>query len=259
LTLDWTQVAQSEAAAARGWPALETLELGPWTLRFASGYTKRANSVQALGSPWPEEGPELLVAAEAAYRARGLVPTFKVPQHPAWAPLDEALERRGYHVVDPSRVLVVDLEGFAEPPHPDVVVEAGFTPRWLDGLVVANGVPGAQRAAARAMVLAVEAPLVASVTAGGREIAWAYTALVGDQGWVFDLVVAPEARRRGWGRAVVATLAHRAADAGSRTLRLMVLAANTGANALYESLGFVEAYRYHYRQLLPNGTPQGLP
>lgn len=257
MNLEWTQVAAWEAAAARGWPALETVEQGPWSLRFAAGYTKRANSVQALGSPWPSEGPELVKAAEEAYRSRGLVPTFKIPEHPAWAPLDEALALRSYPIVDPSRVLVVDLGTFTAPPHADVVVETRFTPQWLDGLVVANGVPEGLRSAARSMALAVETPLAASGPSRGGDLGWAYAALVGDQAWLFDLVVAPEARRRGWGRALVATLAHRAARAGAQTFHLLVLASNAGANALYESLGFVEVYRYHYRQLLPNGNPQG--
>lgn len=253
MTLPLHQVVEAEASAARGWPALETVENGPWTLRFASGYTKRANSVQALGDPWPADGDQRVRAAEEAYLVRGLAPTFKVPGHPAWAPLDQALEHRGYRLITPSQVLTLDLEGFSQANNsgapPAGVVETGFTPRWLEGLFAANAVPADQLDAARSMARAVEGPLVASVPEGERDLAWAYVALVAPRAWLFDLVVAPEARGRGWGRAVVTSLAHRAHRAGATSLWLQVLEANTVARSLYETLGFVEAYRYHYRQL----------
>lgn len=249
---EWREVARFEAAAAEGWPALETVQ-GPWTFRFADGYTKRANSVYPLGSPWPTDGSAQVDAAQAAYRARGLATTFKIPDHPAWAPLDQALGARGYRSIDPSRVLVLALDGLSCSDHPGVVVEPGFTPGWLQGFLAANAVAPGHTQAAKTMARAVKTPLVASVS-GGRDQAWAYTAVLGDQAWLFDLVVAPEARGRGWGRALVTTLAHRAFQAGVRTLCLQVLASNAVANALYHSLGFVEAYRYHYRQLPLEGA-----
>ena len=38
-----------EELAFRGWPALETRDSAGWRLQFAGGYTKRANSINALG------------------------------------------------------------------------------------------------------------------------------------------------------------------------------------------------------------------
>lgn len=59
-----------------------------------------------------------------------------------------------------------------------------------------------------------------------------------DYAYVVDLVVAPEARRRGIGRRLLAECERRARDAGRDELRITVLAANGGAHALYRSLGF---------------------
>ncbi len=37
-----------EQRALKAWPAFETMTVGGWLFRFAGGYTKRANSANAL-------------------------------------------------------------------------------------------------------------------------------------------------------------------------------------------------------------------
>ena len=59
--------------------------------------------------------------------------------------------------------------------------------------------------------------------------------------------VAPQARRRGYARAVMAALLSWAADRAATRVYLEVLASNAPAVALYESLGFAEHHRYLYR------------
>ena len=46
---DLSQVRRLEELAFAGWPALETRDVAGWRLRFSDGYTKRANSINALG------------------------------------------------------------------------------------------------------------------------------------------------------------------------------------------------------------------
>jgi GNAT superfamily N-acetyltransferase len=53
-----------------------------------------------------------------------------------------------------------------------------------------------------------------------------------------DLFVAPEARRGGLGRALVAETIERARARGCRRIELDTAEANTAARALYESMGF---------------------
>ena len=74
--------------------------------------------------------------------------------------------------------------------------------------------------------------------------------LVLDELHVLNLAVAPEARRRGLGRRLLAFALHRAARAGARVALLELRAGNEGALALYESLGFrrVSRRRAYYRQ-----------
>jgi ribosomal-protein-alanine N-acetyltransferase len=64
---------------------------------------------------------------------------------------------------------------------------------------------------------------------------------LGPEAEVITLAVAPAARRRGLGRALVETAAAAVAAGGAEALFLEVAADNAPALALYESTGFVRA------------------
>lgn len=68
-------------------------------------------------------------------------------------------------------------------------------------------------------------------------------ALSADACHLDELAVAPWARRRGVGRALVEECARIAGDAGRGRLVLMVTADNVGARALYRAVGFAEVGR----------------
>ena len=61
------QVRRLEELAFRGWPALESRDDAGWRQRFAGGYTKRANSINALR-------PDAQIDAETLYRPRSSLP-----------------------------------------------------------------------------------------------------------------------------------------------------------------------------------------
>src|SRR6267143_1374376 len=77
LAIDLAGVRRLEELAFRGWPALESRDIAGWRLRFAGGYTKRANYINALG-PDAETGPATIRALEAAYRTRGQPPIWRL-------------------------------------------------------------------------------------------------------------------------------------------------------------------------------------
>ncbi|MGW0661338.1 GNAT family N-acetyltransferase [Streptodolium elevatio] len=64
------------AASDRAWPAVEYAELGRWRLRAASGFTRRANSVLALGGPGVPAA-EAVARVRAWYAERGLPVYFQ--------------------------------------------------------------------------------------------------------------------------------------------------------------------------------------
>ena len=105
--------------------------------------------------------------------------------------------------------------------------------------------------------MAVERPggvfvLEAAARREGPAGLWAYCAfrLVLDEMHVMNLAVAPEARRKGLGRRLLAFALRRAARAGAKVAFLELRAGNREALALYESLGFRRLSRRcaYYRQ-----------
>lgn len=64
---------------------------------------------------------------------------------------------------------------------------------------------------------------------------------------LFDIVVVQKARGRGIGRAITMAIMCWGRDIGAEHAYLNVRGANRVALNLYASLGFSEAYAYHYR------------
>ena len=64
--------------------------------------------------------------------------------------------------------------------------------------------------------------------------------LISDEMHVMTIAVRPELRRRGYARVLFQTALEDPASAGARRVHLEVRPSNTGARALYRSLGFVE-------------------
>ncbi len=69
------------------------------------------------------------------------------------------------------------------------------------------------------------------------------TRLTADEAEVLTLAVAPEVRRQGVARALLAGAMAAAREQAARTMVLEVAIGNTGARALYERAGFIEAGR----------------
>jgi len=77
LAIDLAGVGRLEELAFRGWPALESRDVAGWRLRFAGGYTKRANSINAL-TPDAETDRATIQGLETAYRTRGQTPIWRL-------------------------------------------------------------------------------------------------------------------------------------------------------------------------------------
>jgi ribosomal protein S18 acetylase RimI-like enzyme len=78
----------------------------------------------------------------------------------------------------------------------------------------------------------------------------------GSSALVSDLVVLPEARRAGIGRALLARAEAYARAEGARVLSLSVLARNGGARSLYTAAGFRERFLQLEKRLAPGGDDE---
>ncbi len=241
-------VRELQEVAARGWPAIETEPLGEWTLRASEGFTRRANSVLALGGPGiPLD--EALARTVRWYGDRGLPPVVAVATGRADADdrLAAELAARGWRDEAHTSVRISALAPLADTDADTsrVVLSREPDAGWL-GLYNRTGEPSA---AALRVLTGGPSVWFASVPAADGGPA-AIGRLVVDGRWAgFAAVeVAPAQRRRGLATLVMAALAERALQEGASAAYLQVEADNADALALYDGLGFTEHHRYHYRR-----------
>ena len=236
-----------EEVALNAWPALHNLLYDGWILRFANGYTKRANSVNPLYASTLDVEAKIDFC-EAAYRARGLRPIFRLLPFSEPQELDRALASRGYVRFDPSLVLHLELAGWQ---HPSISPHALRDERLADWMAVYCRLSGADPEAHRTHGQMLErigsARLLTTFVVEGKAVACGLGVLEDRFFGLFDLVSAPALRGRGHGTRLVATMLHWARERGAMHAYLQVVARNDGARRFYGRLGFAEAYPYWYR------------
>ena len=238
-------IRQLEELGFNAWPALQTQLHEGWLFRFADGYTKRANSVNA----WmPGETPiaALIDHAEAAYAARGARAIFRLtPLAPI--ELDAALEARGYLHLDDSLVQSTVLPSEAGRDD-DVEIQRDVSAAWIAEYVACSGLRASDAPTLERMLRSIPAPVAfAALHIDGTAVAFGYAALERGHVGLFDIVSQRQARRRGFGLRVVRALMDWARQAGAYHAYLQVVAANGPARSLYAGLGFRTVYGYHYR------------
>ena len=82
-----------EESGLNSWPALQQVLLDGWLLRFSGGYTKRANSVNALYDSHMD-AEEKIRMCEVRYRERGLPAVFRITPFAVPSDLDRVLAGR---------------------------------------------------------------------------------------------------------------------------------------------------------------------
>ncbi|MFJ2575589.1 GNAT family N-acetyltransferase [Kitasatospora aureofaciens] len=236
--------------AARGWPAVEQEALGAWTLRASAGFTKRANSVQALGDPGLPTA-QALAAVRDWYAARGLPAWVEVVTPGTADDLRAPLELLG-PPDSPTLVRTSPLAGLARggTGHDRVRLSRTAGPAWMSLYGKLSEDP-AVREAARQVLHGGPSVWFATAPGAAGQPPLAIGRCVIDGPWAgFGAIeVQPYTRRAGLATAVMAVLAARAAEEGATGAYLQVEADNDGAVALYDGLGFTTSHTYHYARL----------
>lgn len=236
-------IADIEERALNAWPSLRTVNVSGWELRLSGGFTKRANSANALS---PRGSFELVKSqTEAIFARSGLPPIFRIsPLAPPEA--DLILEASGYRYFDPSVFMTAPLVDIEMPSN--CHIDLAPTKDWLEGFATANHVAEKMRDLHDLIVNAIALP-AAFVTIQDQQKSVGFALGVLERGYVglFDVVVLPEARGRGIGRSLTKAAMCWGRKAGADRAYLAVRSANRVATNLYSSLGFEECYPYHYR------------
>lgn len=231
-------------------PALETVFLDGWVLRFSDDYTRRANSINPLYAGTRPLADNLR-EAEALYRRRGQRVVFKLT--PASLPdgLDEALAARGYAHEAATSVQTLHLADSgtqAAPAFGPTTLSESLTEAWLAGAFGLSVIPERHQPTLRQMLsrLAPET-CFASLSVNGQVVSCGLGVLQAGCLGLYDIVTRPEQRGRGQARQLIADLLAWARTRGAHTAYLQVMLTNAPALRLYGRLGFREVYPYWYR------------
>ena len=236
---------QLERTMFRAWPAFEAVDYDGWVLRFADGYTKRANSVN------PHFGSSLLLAAklahcESAYRERELRTIFRLTPFSQPEGLDERLAALGYETLDPTLVMTRSLDCASGDEICSELIVSGED--WFDAFDELRKPETFERDAHRRIIESSEGERVyTALLADGEPRACGLGVCVDDAVGLFDLYTAASHRNQGHGSSVVGSILHWAYQRGARSGFLQVHSLNAPARRLYERFCFEVAYPYWYR------------
>ena len=248
MTIDIPAIQRLEAATFTAWPAITTAMDGMWLARFARGFTKRSNSIQCLDPTDDGDALARLRRLEERYPLNSLDPIFRVTPLAGPAVI-AALDAEGWRPFEESRVLAMPLgDGLAMPDGVDVL--DGTDGRWLDAFTELAGHNRRTRE-----TLGVLVNLIACRNAGllirdraGEPVAATLAVNALGVGIYVNVITRADSRGKGLGRKVMQAALAWTREAGATEAAIQVLSDNTPAINLYTSLGFSEAYRYHYRR-----------
>lgn len=234
-----------EERSCNSWPALQTVLMDGWLLRFGDGFTKRSNSAMPQ-LPGAAPVGDILAQVEMLYGRAGLPPIFRLIPPLCGQADKDTLDSHGYMAVEESLGLAASLAA-APPIDGRIVMADKAPPAWLDGYGSGNRY-GATKRPALEKLLAVIKPRTgyALLVEDGRPVAYGLGVIDRGELGIFDILVEKEMRGRGLGRRLVGSLMGWGRANGAHGAYLQVLGTNSPAIALYRSLGFQEAYRYDY-------------
>ncbi len=228
-------------------PSLETAYVDGWVLRFADGYTKRANSVNPLYLS--TTGVERKISyCESMYAVRKQPTVFKMTSLTEPRDLDTVLAARGYREEPGASVQLLALDQLDKPNEGRVTLVADANEQWLNAYFKLNNVQERYMPVMRHMLQHI-APqkCLAAVYLDGQVAAVGLGIIERGFLGLFDIVTEPTLRQKGYGYQLMLYLLNWGKANGAGYAYLQVTMSNTPAMYLYEKLGFREVYQYWYR------------
>lgn len=218
-----------------------------WLIRLSPGKAKRSRCINALRQgTLPLD--ELLARCRQAFEAAGLPLAVRVTPWSRPADLDAQLAARGWGVFDAADVMVLER---LRPDPGEAALQALDAPAYAALVGALRGSPPAAVAAHAERIAS--APVsyqgFSLNDADGALLACGQMVVDGDLVGLYD--IASAAPRQGHGERLCRALLALAHGQGARQAYLQVGSDNAVAQRLYARLGFVFAYRYHYRSPEP--------
>ena len=236
-----------EELSLNHWQPLSTLLYDGWLLRFAKGYTKRANSVNPIHYSTFDLNQKI-EECEKIYSNNDLRTTFKITPFVKPANLDDILEEKGYSPIDYTSVQTLDLEGVPEPTLLSVKLEENMNLEWLDHFCRLNHVEEKHRGTMMQMLSNIPTKkCFISLYNQEQVVACGLGVIEREYIGLYDIVTDMICRNQGFGKQLILNLLKWGKENGAKYSYLAVLLNNNPALRLYSKIGFSEVYSYWYR------------
>jgi GNAT superfamily N-acetyltransferase len=235
-----------EHAARHAWPSIEEKKLPYGLLRFAHGYTKRANSMNLFGNVFVNN-VELVEQCEKFFGRRHQPVIVRVPSFSTTSKVDNHLKDCGYAMTSPSRVMTSVLGKACASPIKPLHLDVNA---WLDVYYEISNGGLSQREIHLHLLRRIQgSPFYACLESeSGDPVCCAIAILFNNIVGIYSVATNPAYKRRqyatlmlsallAWGRARRATHAFLQVDEN-----------NEAAISLYNKVGFKTFYRYWYRE-----------
>jgi N-acetylglutamate synthase len=238
-----------EELAMNAWPALQTVLYDGWIVRFANGYTKRANSVTPLypSTLWLDEKT---YHCEQLFQQQKLRPTFRLSQATDINELDAQLENRGYERIDTTSVQTVDLYEIdvAQSKRAYLLPDYSGMESWLSSFHTLSGDHRSDDKTHKEMLANIKGETGYMVLMDEGEVVACGLGVV-ERGYlgIFDVITAVSHRNKGYGTELMHSLLAWGKDCDADFSYLQVMTNNPAALNLYAKLGYKEHYQYWYR------------
>ena len=222
------------------WTPQEFRQCSPFTLRVGKGGGKRVSAATLDKKDFNNND---ISNASQEMIALGQEPLFMLK--PGQEAFDQALENRGFSIVDPVVLYAIPAKTLAKQVEPGLTAIPCALPLaaqkeiWeLDNIGPARIKVMERSGSPKSYLLGRQNDRISGTVfvSCDREIAMLHA-----------LVVHPRARRQGMAKKLTLACAKWAMGNGADILALMTTRENAPARALYESLGMTEISYYHYR------------
>lgn len=226
-------------------PALNTQFYDGWFLRFADGFSKRANSVNML-YPSTVDVEKKIDECERRYVNQKLASVFKIIEG-EHSKIDLILEKRGYEIATPSDLKFLDL---AEKSFSEYECVCFDKPEevWIDSWATFEKYSEPSRKTAVKILNNIQNKTIyISLIENGVCVACASSVMENGYAIIGNVVVDEDFRGKGYSRKLCETLLSKLKKEGVHTAYLQVVQTNTPAVKLYDGLGFKKLYSYWYR------------
>ena len=221
------------------WPAEEFVELPKWKLRKSKNNGKRASAATAIGK---SSIPDIkFVENILAEWCQDKLFMIKAGENS----LDEALEKRGYCIVDPTNIWSISSEALSIQQIPPVTAFSIFPPLAIQKEIwTANGID-ASRIKIMDRVKTPKTTIFGRINA--KPAASAFVAVANKIAMVHALIVDHKCQRQGMGTFVMQKVGAWAHQQGAESVAVLCTKQNQSANNFYKTLGMRVIGEYHYR------------